>query len=312
MTPGTEGPDQGDAQAPFYDNVLQRVRRVMAEDYGLRSITIRAVGSKEARLSIPIVITGIDKSGGRGRYFGKIMGHSDLLSAHSIQMFKNLYLRMNKREPIFGVSRTVEDMVRAQYETLQAIHRTRIPTSRPYGYHLLDGVMWLLVIEYLEAKPISGLKELDLGQVDTAFRHLRAMHLKRIYHGDIKPDNIMVDDRVYILDIGQFDEDAPAAKKRAYDLASMTCSFLGRCPVEDIVRVAGKHNNRKQLRAAADYIELVQRRPDFHFSDETKDRLVGLLREPGSARASRKRARKAEAKSTKGRRGRFRLRRAPE
>ena len=312
MSPGTEGPDKGDAKTSFYNDVLQRVRRVMAEDYGLRNITVRAVGSREARLSIPIVITGVDKSGGRGRYFGKIMGHSDLLSAHSIQMFKNLYLRMNNREPIFGTSKTVEDMVKAQYETLMAIHRTRIPTSRPYGYHMLDGMMWLLVVEYLDARPISGVKELELRQVDTAFRHLRAMHRNRIYHGDIKPDNIMVDERVYILDIGQFDEDVPAAKKRAYDLASMTCSFLDHCPVEDIVRIAGKHNNRKQLRAAAEYVELVQRRPDFHFSDETRDRLVGLMSRPGSARSLRRQARRAGAERPPERRGRLRLRRTPK
>jgi len=312
MAQGTEGADKGDARTSFYDDVLQSVRRTMVEDYGLRSITVRAVGSREARLSIPIVITGLDGEGGRRRYFGKIMGNSDLLSAHSMQMFKNLYLRMNGHEALFGTSRTVEDMVRAQYESLLAIHRARIPTSRPYGYHWLDGVMWLLVLEHLDARPISGVKELDIRQVDTAFRHLRVMHRNRIYHGDIKPDNIMVDDRLYILDIGQYGEGVPAARKRAYDLASMACSFLGHHPAEDIVRVAGKHYNRRQLRAAADYVELVQRRPDFDFSDGTRDRLVGLMRQPRAARSLRRRARNADAKRPKRRRGRLRLRRAPK
>jgi len=278
MTPEQEEDSYRDTQRYFYYHVLQNVRKIMVEGYGLSRVTIRTVSSKDARLSIPISITGLNKQGDRGRYFGKIMGSSDLMSAQSMQMFKNLYLKMNAKTPIFGIPASVEDMVRAQYESLLAIHRNRIPTSRPYGYHWLDGVMWLLVLEYLDAKPISNVKELDPKQVDTAFHHLRTMHQKRIYHGDIKPDNIMVADRVYILDLGRFNEDAPAMKKRAYDIASMICSFIEHYPVEDIVRIAGKHISRRYLRAAAEYVELVQRRPDFDFSDATRDELVRLLK----------------------------------
>ncbi len=310
--PGTEVPGQGDAQRPFYDHVLERVRRIMVEDYGLRRVTIRAVSSNDARLSIPISITGLDKDGGRRRYFCKIMGSSDLMSARSMQLVKNLYLRVNGKEPLFGVSESVEDMARAQHDGLLAIHRLRIPTSRPHGYHWIDGSMWLLVLEFLDARPISKFEELGSGHVDTALRHLRTMHRNGIYHGDIKPDNIMVDDEVHILDVGQFDGRASATRKQAYDLASMMCAFVDHHPVEGVVGAALKHHKRRRLRAAAQYVELVQRRPDFDFSDETRDRLVGLMNERGSARSLRRRARRAGTERPKGRRGRLRLRRTPK
>jgi len=47
--------------------------------------------------------------------------------------------------------------------------------------------------------------------------------------------------------------------------------------VEDVVKVAGKYYKRKQMRKATEYLELIQRRPDFHISDEKRERLMGLM-----------------------------------
>jgi tRNA A-37 threonylcarbamoyl transferase component Bud32 len=211
-------------------------------------------------------------------HFGKILGSSDLMTARSIQLFKNVYLQMNAQDPIFGVSDSAEDMARDQYEMLKAMHAIGIPTAKPYGYHTINGFLWLVVAEFLEATPISASNKVSQGQIAMVFRYLRRMHRKGIFHGDLKPDNIMVGDKVYILDVGRFRDNVPAAQKLAYDLACMICSFLECQPPEEIVRMAKKYYPRRHLRAAADYIELVQKRPDINFTDETKSKILRLLK----------------------------------
>jgi len=262
----------------FFREVLLNIRRIMGEKYGLKEVSIRPLGSGASRLSIPIKITGQSEKGERVSYFGKILGSSDLMTARSIQLFKNVYLQMNAQDPIFGVSDSAEDMARDQYEMLKAMHGIGIPTARPCGYHTINGFLWLVVAEFLEATPITASSEVSQGQMAIVFRYLRRMHRKGIFHGDLKPDNIMVGDKVYILDVGRFRENVPAARKQAYDLGCMICSFLECQPPDEIVRMARKYYSRRHLRAAAEYIELVQKRPDINFTDETKNKLLRLLK----------------------------------
>lgn len=262
----------------FFREVLQNIRRIMAENYGMKEVSIRPISSNTSRLSIPIKITGLNEKGEKVHYFGKILGGSDIFSARSMQFFKNVYLRMNAQDPIFGNSETAEDMAREQYKMLQAIYNSGIPTAKPHGYHWIHGILWLLVAEFLDVKPVSAFKEVDPRQIDMVFRYLKKMHRMKIFHGDLKPDNIMVGKNIYILDVGRFREGVPAAKKQAYDIACLICSFLECQPVEEIVKIARKHYSRQHLRAAADYVKLVQRRPDIRFTDQTKNKLLHLLR----------------------------------
>ena len=58
----------------------------------------------------------------------------------------------------------------------------------------------------------------------------------------------------------------------------MISSFLEHQPVEEIVKIAQKYYSPRYIQAAADYIELIQMRPDIHFTDETKQQLLRLLK----------------------------------
>jgi serine/threonine protein kinase len=257
----------------FFREVLLDIRRVMAEHYGLSRTSIRPISSDASRLSIPVKISGLDAKGERVRYFGKILGSNDLLSDRSMQLFKNLYLHMNAQDPIFGVTETAEDMARQQYESLRAIYRTGIPTAKPFGFHLINGNIWLLVAEYLESRPVSQYNEVSLEQIDTLLGYLKRLHGLGIFHGDIKPDNMMLGDKIYVLDSGVFRENVPSGQKQAYDLACLLCSFLEHHPVVGTVRNARKYYSRQNLLDARGYLDLVQQRQDFHFSNAEKDEL---------------------------------------
>jgi tRNA A-37 threonylcarbamoyl transferase component Bud32 len=262
----------------YFREVLHDIRRVMAENYGLSRTSVRPIRSDASRLSIPIKITGVNRAGSNVRFFGKILGSNDILSDRSMQFFKNLYLQMNAQDPIFGFTETAEDMARQQYESLKAIYETGIPTAKPFGYHPVNGSMWLLVAEFLDSRPVSEYSEVTLEQIDTLFGYLRRMHRKGIFHGDIKPDNIMLGDKIAILDCGVFRENVAASKKQAYDVACLICSFMDCHPVEGTVSNARKYYTRQNIQDVVEYVDLVQQRQDFHFSNQQKNSLKQVMR----------------------------------
>jgi hypothetical protein len=84
----------------------------------------------------------------------------------------------------------------------------------------------------------------------------------------------MISKKIYILDVGHLRKNASAAKKQAYDLACLLCSFLEYQPVGKLVQIAKQHYSSNDLQAAMKYVELVQMRPDIHFDDKTKKKLL--------------------------------------
>jgi tRNA A-37 threonylcarbamoyl transferase component Bud32 len=267
-----------EAHLAFLKDIQRNIRRILSENYKMKKISIEYIAKGAARLSNPIKITGVNEKGEKIRYFGKVIGSNDILSVRYIQFLKNIYLQINTQKPIFEMYETAEDMVRDQYEMMQTIYKSGIPAIKPYGYHQIYGSQWLLVGEFLDVKPFSMLEKVDPKQIDLVFNYLKKEHQKKIFHGDIKPENILVGDKIYILDAGHFRKDAPAAKKQSYDLACMISSFLEYQPVEEIVKIAQKYYSRRYLQTAAEYIELIQMRPDIHFTDETKQKLLHLLK----------------------------------
>lgn len=262
----------------FFREVLHDIRRVMAEKYQLGRTSVRPIRSDASRLSIPIKITGVTPAGDHVRYFGKILGSNDLLSDRSMQLFKNLYLQMNAQDPIFGFTETAEEMARQQFESLNAIYKTGIPTARPFGYHPVNATIWLLVAEFLDSRPASKSRQVTSEQIDTLFGYLKRLHGRGIFHGDIKPDNIMLGDKIYILDCGVFREDVDGSKKQAYDLACLICSFLDNITPDATVKNALQYYSRQNLRDAVEYLALIQRRQDFHFNNQQKDALKRAMK----------------------------------
>jgi tRNA A-37 threonylcarbamoyl transferase component Bud32 len=272
----SRGP-QSNSRREFFRGILHGVRLIMAEQYKLKEVSIRPVGAAGSRLSVPVRITGLNEGEEEICYFGKIIGNSEMITERTIQLFKNLYLATSDMEPMFGAIQTPEEMAKYQYRMLQSIYDLGIPTAKPLGYHSIDGTFYLLVAEFLYAKPISSVKEVNPEILEIVFGYLSRMHQKGIYHGDIKPENIMIGDRIYIIDVGNLSETASPDLKQAYDLACQIASFVGCCQLESIVRTARKYYSRADLKTAAEFLDLVQKRPDIDLSDERKSQLRRLM-----------------------------------
>jgi tRNA A-37 threonylcarbamoyl transferase component Bud32 len=220
----------------------------------------------------------VDKDGKPIKYFGKIVGITDLMTSRTIQFFKNVYLQLNDLEPIFKIADSPEEMVKNLFDMANAMDRLGIPTAKPLGCQAIDDHLWLIVTEFLDAKPMVQSDELNAAYMDTVFGYLKKMHTNGIFHGDLKPENVMIGDKIYIIDVGHFIETAPSAKKQAYDVASEMSCFVGYLQPEEIVRIARKHYSKNELRQCAEFLDLVQRRPDIYLSDENKEKLLRLLK----------------------------------
>ncbi|MDD1770994.1 MAG: hypothetical protein LUO79_07910 [Methanomassiliicoccales archaeon] len=262
----------------YFREVLLKIKDILDEQYGVENVTIRPLGAGGARLSIPIKIEGVGKEGKPVKYFGKIVGSTDLMTSRTIQFFKNVYLQLNDLEPIFKIADSPEEMVKNLYTMSNAMDRLGIPTAKPLGYQPIDDHLWLIVTEFLNARPMVQKDELNAAYMDTVFGYLKKMHVNGIFHGDLKPENVMIGDEVYIIDVGHFIETAPSAKKQAYDVASEMSCFVEYVAPEEIVRIAKRHYNKNDLRLAAAFLDLVQRRPDIYLSDENKENLLRLLK----------------------------------
>jgi len=265
-----------DDQKEHYRDVLRSIHLIMVESFKLRQVKVIPLGSEGSRLSIPIKIEGVDRTGSPVRYFAKILGGSDIMTEKTIQFFKNVYLQMEGRPPLFNFNRSAKDLATHQFDIMSQVYRLGIPTAKPLGTFALPGGMWLFVAEFLEAAS-SATKKVSEAQLDQAFEHLRLMHRNEIFHGDIKPENFLFADKVYIMDVGNFLRDAPDKEKLSYDLACILASFLDLASPEKLVKLAKGHYGVRDMKRAAGYLELIDRRPDFKMTPEKRKRLMELL-----------------------------------
>jgi tRNA A-37 threonylcarbamoyl transferase component Bud32 len=236
-----------EAHRAFFREALESIHAIMAEQYAVRDVAISPLGSEGSRLSIPIKIEGVDATGEHVAFFAKILGNSELVTARTIQLFKNIFLRISEKESMFDTNASAEQLARHQFTLLGQIYELGIPTAKPLGYHRLNGDLWILVEEFLDAKAFCQMATISEDNLDTAFSYLERMHKAGIYHGDIKPENIMFSDQVYIIDVGNFLDTAPKEEMAAYDLASIIASFLDCAPPETVVDLALKHFSKKHL-----------------------------------------------------------------
>jgi serine/threonine-protein kinase RIO1 len=266
-----------DDQKDHFRDVLRSIHLIMVESFALRQVKVTPLGSEGSRLSIPVKVEGVNSNGAPVRYFAKILGGSDIMTEKTIQFFKNVYLQMEGRQPLFNFTRSAKDLANHQYDTMSRIHGLGIPTAKPLGTFALPGGLWLFVSEFLEVAAMAPKGKVSEAQLDEAFGHLRLMHKSGIFHGDIKPENFLFADRVYIMDVGHFIDDAPDKEKLSYDLACQIASFIEYTTPEKIVKLAKNHYSARDLKRAGSYLELIDRRPDFRLTTEKKEKLVSLL-----------------------------------
>jgi len=261
----------------YMRKTVDRAKEVLAEKHDLTQVRIRPVTLRSARFSLPCVVDGV-RRGEEVHLFVKIMGSSDHFTAVISQLMKNVYLEKNGRPAMFEVAGSALGMARHQHDRLLEFVQKGIPTSPPLGYHDLDGIRALLVMEFIPGNPFTKV-EITPALAKAAFDVMRRMHQHQLYHGDIKLDNLILgpDGKIYLLDVGSFREGTPEREQRAYDIASMLCALSERMPVDELLRAGVLKYSSDDQRAAVLYVDLSRNRPDFFLPDEVIEPIKARL-----------------------------------
>jgi hypothetical protein len=275
----TKGAENAHEEVPYMRKTVARAKVLLTEKHDLTHVRIRPVSDQSARFSITCVVDGI-RDGKPVRLFVKIIGASDHFTAMIAQFLKNMYLEMNSRPAIFDVAESALGMARYQHDRLLEMADRGILTSRPLGVHDLDGIRALLVLEFIAGESFSKV-EITPALAEAAFDLMWRMHEHRLYHGDIKLDNLFLgpDGKVYLMDTGRFREGTPEIEQRGYDIASMLCALSERMSVDELLRAGVLKYPSADQRAAVPYVDLSRNRPDFFLPDDVimpiKARLSG-------------------------------------
>ena len=259
----TKGADREPGAPPYMRKIAALAKAAIAEHHDLTEVRIRPVPAHSARFSLPCTVEGM-RGGQRVRLFAKITGSSDHFTAVISQFLKNMYLEKNGAPAMFDVPGSALGMAKHQFERLTEMVESGIATSAPLGYHDLDGIRALLVMEFVVGKSFSKV-EMTPALAEQAFDVMWRMHEHGLHHGDIKLDNLILGPQgtVYLLDPGSFRKAAPEREQRAYDIASMLCALSERMPVEALLNAGVLKYSAEDQLAAVPFVDLSRNRPDF-------------------------------------------------
>ncbi len=132
---------------------------------------------------------------------------------------------------------------------LERLREIGINAPAVYGLHKIGGEDYMLVMEYIEGRPLS---RIDIGGpvMDQLFNILKTMREHGIFHGDVKLDNfILSGDRVYVFDCLKIDR-SDASVATAFDLACLFCALVEKLPASVIVARARQYFSDGELERA--------------------------------------------------------------
>lgn len=152
---------------------------------------------------------------------------------------------------------------------MEAIERIRdLGLNAPEPIECFEyGDFGVIIMEYLPSFSTLGDRDLEANQglVDELFKSLALMHENDVVHGDLRADNVLVEDGdLYFIDAtlvrATWREDG-----MAYDLASAIAIISPQLGPRRAVQLAMRHYSGEQLLAAREFLDFVKLRPDHDF-----------------------------------------------
>ncbi|MFW6448329.1 MAG: RIO1 family regulatory kinase/ATPase [Halobacteriota archaeon] len=158
------------------------------------------------------------------------------------------------------------EMAEHELETVRAIRDLGVNAPAPVEA-FAHGEYGVVVLEYLPS--FHSLDEIDLGEhpalVDDLFGALAIMHAGGVVHGDLRADNVLVDDgELHFIDATLVREEwLPDA--RGYDLACAIAIVSPQVGPRGAVDAARRHFPVAALLNARRFLDFVRVRPDHEF-----------------------------------------------
>jgi hypothetical protein len=249
-------------------NVLRRahVKYVFKRHYHLKKVRIRLAGGSYW-LSIPCIVSGIDrKTHTRARYLAKIVNDRSVIKHHYITALRNLGVLAEGASLKFEDYEDPRDMACFERGNLMKLreHGVRVPDV--YGIHRLGGDDYMIVMEFIEGKPLSGVP-MDEDMVGQVFRALRTIHGHGMFHGDVKLDNFMCSSGEIVVFDSLRIGPGELRDALAFDLACAICALVQKAPLSMVLNEAKKYYSDNDISDAGRMLDIALNRADLELPE---------------------------------------------
>jgi len=240
---------------------LEAVAREIADRYDEPSLRVEFLEA-DNWLSVPFVAN--------DEWFVKVISGQNSVVHALLTGARNLGAFSSGTEGFFE---HVGDPLQMAERELGATERMReigVNAPEPVEAFEVDG-LGVLVMEYLpDFRTLDALSpECVRGAAPAVFGSLAAMHGHGLVHGDLRAENVLLQDgAVYFIDATTVRDDRIDAA-RAYDLA---CALAVLAPVigaGEAVEIAFEHYDRGDVLSAREFLDFVNIRPDHDFDAAT-------------------------------------------
>jgi tRNA A-37 threonylcarbamoyl transferase component Bud32 len=253
-----------------------QIRHVFKKKYGMKKIKIRPAGGSYW-ISIPCIVKGVCKKTRTERKFlAKVMNERSALKHKYMTLFRNIGVIAEGVDIRFDDYHCGLEMGEYEQNCLEKLRNASVNAPKVYGLHKLGGGDYMLVMEFIEGKPVSKV-EMSGDMMDKLFVILKKMRENGILHGDVKLDNFMLSNgRVYVFDclnIGRSGIEEAAA----FDLACLLCALSDRRPPADVISRARRFYSTYDLNRAAGMVDMALYKADLNLSEERKKDLKESL-----------------------------------
>ncbi|WP_435177800.1 RIO1 family regulatory kinase/ATPase domain-containing protein [Halorussus sp. AFM4] len=162
------------------------------------------------------------------------------------------------------------EMCEHELEATRRMREIGLNVPAPVEAFEVDG-MGVLVMGYLpEFRILDDLSPEEVERfAPEVFGALAVMHENRLAHGDLRGENVLVQDgEVYFIDATSVREDA-IEEARSYDIACALGALEPLIGASAAVAAAAEHYPPDQLLAAREFLDFVNIRPDHDFDAVT-------------------------------------------
>ncbi|WP_276282075.1 RIO1 family regulatory kinase/ATPase [Halorussus caseinilyticus] len=236
---------------------LEAVFEEMARRYDQSGLRVEFLDA-DNWLSTPCVVD--------DQWFVKIVTDQNSLVHAVFTGARNLGAFSSGTEGFFEHFADPMEMCEHELEATRRMREIGLNVPAPVESFEVDG-MGVLVMEYLPEFRI--LDDLTAEEVERfapdVFAALSVMHDNRLAHGDLRGENVLVQDgEVYFIDATSVREDA-IEEARSYDLACALAALEPLIGARTAVAAAAEHYSPDQLLAAREFLDFVNIRPDHDF-----------------------------------------------
>lgn len=239
------------------DEVLERIGREIAVRYDRDRVYISMLEA-DNWLSTPCVVD--------EEWFVKVISPQNALVHAFFTGARNIGVFSRGEEGFFGRFEDPLAMSKHELDATRKVREIGLNAPDPIEAFGVDE-FGVLMLEYLpNFRTLDGLSPSEIETFAPAlFAALSTMHDHGLAHGDLRGENVLVQEgELYFIDATNVREDG-LATARAYDIACALATLEPALGSKRTVEIAAETYDTEELLAARDFLDLVRLRPDHEF-----------------------------------------------